>query len=85
VGHGIWSVGSAGTFTERVVALILFTTPAGTPTGSPGFQAGWEVASATITMTDADHTTATIGGRWFDTDRQQYRTTCATRTAERFK
>jgi len=85
VGHGTWSVGAGGTFAERVVALIVFTTPPGTPAGSPGFQAGWEVAAATITMTDPDHYTASGGARFFDTERREYRSACTTRTAERFK
>ena len=85
VGHGTWSLASGGNFVERVVAMILFTTPPGTPPGSPGFQAGWEVATATITMSDADHYTTSTSARFFDTDRQEYRSACTTRTAERFK
>jgi hypothetical protein len=85
VGHGTWTHSHGGMFVERVVALILFTTSPGTPMGSPGFQAGWEVNTATITMTDADHFTSTGGAQFFDTNRQQYRSSCPTRTAERFK
>jgi hypothetical protein len=85
VGHGTWSVGPGGTVAERVVALIVFTTPAGTPAGSPGFQAGWEVAAATITMSGPDQYTASASARFFDTERQEYRAACTTRTAERFK
>jgi hypothetical protein len=84
VGHGIWSGGGA-TFTERVIGLLLFDTSPGTPPGSPGFLAGWQVLTATITMIDADRFTATGGAQFFDVNRGAYRSGCATRAAERFK
>ncbi len=83
-GHGTWTQTGEATFTERVVGLLLFETPPNPP-ASPGFLAGWQLITATITMTDADHFTATGGSQFFDINRQVYRSGCATRVAERFR
>ena len=48
--HGTWSHDGGLTYTGRVVTMIHFDTAPGTPPGSPGFQAGWMIATQTITL-----------------------------------
>lgn len=83
-GHGGWAHQGGLTFSQRIVALILFTTPANFP-ASPGFQAGWQIINHTVTLSDADHFTSAGGSQLFDLNRQPYRTGCSTAVGERFK
>ena len=66
-GHGAWTREARRTIAQRMVALILFDTPAnlpGTPgfnpslPVSPGFFAGWHTVTHTVRLTDADHVTS---------------------------
>jgi hypothetical protein len=65
IGHGTWSQATGATLADRTVTLILFDTPANTPPGSPGFQAGSEVTSHTITLS-GDTFTATGTAQFFN-------------------
>jgi hypothetical protein len=84
-GHGIWSSSGGLTYTGRVVTMIQFDTEPNTPPGSPGFQAGWQVATQTITLSGPDNFTMTGSSQFFNLNREIYRTGCASRVGERFK
>ena len=84
-GHGSWASTGGLTASGRLVAMILFDTAPGTPPGSPGFQAGWLIATHRITLSGPDSFTATNTVQFFDLARTVYRNACATRIGERFK
>jgi hypothetical protein len=84
-GHGTWAATGGPGFNSRLVAMILFETAPNTPPGSPGFQAGWLVATHTITMSGPDNFTATASVQFANLTRSVYRSACATRVGERFK
>jgi hypothetical protein len=83
-GHGLWA-GDGPTYTGRVVTMVQFETAPNTPPGSPGFQAGWQIATQTITLTGPDSFTMTGSSQFFNANREVYRTGCASRVGERFK
>jgi hypothetical protein len=84
-GHGIWSHDGGLTYAVRVVAMVQFDTPANTPPGSPGFQAGWQIATQTIRLSGPDSFTMTGISQFFNSNREVYRTGCASRVGERLK
>lgn len=84
-GHGTWGATGGSSYTGRLVAMILFDTAPNTPPGSPGFQAGWLVATHTVTQSGPDNFTATAAVQFFNLARNVYRNACATRVGERFK
>ncbi len=93
-GHGTWTQRTRRTIAQRMVALILFDTPAnlpGTPgfdpskPVSPGFFAGWQTVTHTIRFTDADHLTSAGTNEFFKANGDSYRTGCSTAVAERFE
>ena len=84
-GHGIWRHDGGQSYAVRWVAMIQFDTPAGTPPGSPGFLAGWQVATNAIVLSGSDSFTSTGVSEFVDLSGQVYRVACASRVAERFK
>src|SRR3954471_23853213 len=65
-GHGAWTREGRHTFLQRMIALIVFDTPAnlpGTPgfnpslPVSPGFRAGWQTVTHPLRLVDGDHAT----------------------------
>jgi len=93
-GHGTWSREGGHTFLQRMIALIVFDTPAnlpGTPgfdparPVSPGFFAGWQTVTHTLTLSDADHATSAGTNEFYKMDGTLYRTGCSTATAQRFE
>ena len=84
IGHGTWRQ-AGGSFVDQTVTMLLFDTPANTPPGSPGFQAGWEVTSHTYTLSGPDSFSATGTAQFFDLNRQAYRSACTTRSGERVR
>jgi hypothetical protein len=84
-GHGVWRPDGGQTYAARVVTMVTFESAPGTPPGSPGFQAGWQIATQTITLTGPDHFTMTGRSEFFNTSREVYRVGCASRVGERFK
>ena len=93
-GHGSWSREGRHTFNQRMIALIVFDTPAnlpGTPgfnpslPVSPGFFAGWQTVTHTLTLTDGDHATSSGTNEFYKSDGTLYRTGCSTATALRFE
>jgi hypothetical protein len=77
IGHGKWAHDGGLTFSERTVAMILFN--------GGIYQAGWQVTTRTLTMSDADHYTSSGAAQFYDVNRQQYRAACATSVGERFQ
>lgn len=92
-GHGTWAKGDGQTYQQDMVGMFLFDTQPnlpGTPTFdptkpvSPGFFAGWQTISHTVTLADADHFSSEGTSTFYKTDRTVYRTGCSTATGERF-
>ena len=93
-GHGVWTREREHTFGQSMVALILFDTPPnlpGTPgfdpskPVSPGFSAGWQTVTHTVTPTDADHLTSAGTNAFFKLTGELYRTGCSTAIGQRFE
>jgi hypothetical protein len=93
-GHGAWTREGRHTFLQRMIALILFDTPAnlpGTPgfnpslPVSPGFFAGWQTVTHTLKLTDGDHATSSGTNEFYRADGTLYRTGCSTAVAHRFE
>ena len=93
-GHGAWTRKGRHTFLQRMIALILFDTPAnlpGTPgfnpalPVSPGFFAGWQTVTHTLRLIDGDHATSAGTNEFYKSDGTLYRTGCSTATATRFE
>ena len=66
-GHGSWRRIGRKSYSQEMIALVVFDTAAnlpGTPTFdptrpvTPGFQAGWQTVSHTVTFSDAAHGTS---------------------------
>lgn len=93
-GHGIWTHEGTHTFLQRMIALILFDTPAnlpGTPgfspslPVSPGFFAGWQTVTHTVRLSDGDHAASAGTNEFYKSDGTLYRTGCSTATLQRFE
>jgi hypothetical protein len=93
-GHGSWTREGRHTFLQRMIALILFDTPAnlpGTPgfnpslPVSPGFFAGWQTVTHTLKLTDGDHAISAGTNAFYKSDGTLYRTGCSTAVDQRFE
>jgi hypothetical protein len=93
-GHGTWTHLRGRQYLQRMVAMVLFDSPAnlpGTPgfdptkPVSPGFQAGWQTVTHTIRMIDADNIESSGTNEFFDSLAQTYRTGCSTAVGRRFE
>jgi len=82
-GHGTWSQQGRQTYLQRMIALILFDTPAGPV--SPGFFAGWQEVTHTIELIDASHFTSAGTNEFHRADGTVYRTGCSTAVGLRFE
>jgi hypothetical protein len=91
-GHGAWEKIGRHTYSQEMIALITFDTPAnlpGTPTFdpsrpvTPGFQTGWQTVSHTIAFSDANHATSSGTNAFYTAAGVQYRTGCSTAVIER--
>jgi hypothetical protein len=83
-GHGTWTRLGAGTFRQRMVAQILFTTSPNPPV-SPGFETGWQIIDHTVTLSDPDHATSAGGAEFYRSNGELYRSTCSTAVLQRFE
>jgi hypothetical protein len=83
-GHGNWTQEQARTYSQTMVALILFDTPPNLPI-SPGFFAGWQTVTHSVDLTDADHFTSAGTNAFYKFDGTLYRTGCSTSVGRRFK
>jgi hypothetical protein len=93
-GHGAWTHQPENTYAQSMIGLVLFDTPAnlpGTPGFdpslpiSPGFFAGWQTITHTVTPTDADHFTSAGTTAFYTLTGEQYRTGCSTAVGQRFE
>ncbi|MEP7308073.1 MAG: hypothetical protein ABJA98_21435 [Acidobacteriota bacterium] len=93
-GHGTWTRHGKRTYAQDFVALLLFDTPAnlpGTPTFdpslpiSPGFFAGWQTVTHTVTLNGTDHLTSAGTNAFYNINGDLYSTGCSTAVAQRFK
>ena len=93
-GHGSWARLPGGRYEQRMIALLLFDTPANLP-GTPGFDpaspvtpgffAGWQTLSHTARMIDEDHSESEGTNAFYKTDGTLYRTGCSSAVGQRFK
>ncbi|MEP6592701.1 MAG: hypothetical protein ABJC51_03370 [Acidobacteriota bacterium] len=83
-GHGNWKAEGRRNYTQRMVNLINFDTPA-TPPSSPGFFAGWSTVTHTHELIDADHATSSGTNEFYKADGTLYRTGCSTSVSTRFE
>jgi len=84
-GHGAWLHDGGLTYAVRWVSMIQFDTAPNTPPGSPGFQAGWQVATNTVVLSGSDTFTSTGVSEFFNLAGELYRVGCASRIGERFE
>jgi hypothetical protein len=92
-GHGAWEPIARHTYSQQMIALVNFDTPANLPgvrgfnpalPVSPGFFAGWSTVTHTITLVDADHLTSSGTNQFFKANGDLYRSGCSTAVAQRF-
>jgi hypothetical protein len=81
-GHGTWTHKAGGTYDQRFVAMINFTTA---PGPGPGFEAGWIVVHHTVEVIDADHIESAGGNSFHRLNGEVYRTGCSTAMGTRFE
>lgn len=93
IGHGVWTHQGANTYSQKVIALLMFDTPPnlpGTPTFdpsqpvSPGFFAGWQTITHTVTA-NGDTASSSGTNAFYRADGTVYRTGCSTAVAQRFQ
>lgn len=91
-GHGVWTRGSRRTYSQQMIALLLFSTPPNLPSTpgfdpskpvSPGFSAGWMTVEHTVRLADKAHLSSSGTNAFYDLDGQVYRTGCSTAVGER--
>lgn len=90
-GHGTWERKPGGTYEQRFAALIAFTTAPGPVFGlppgpmGPGFEAGWQTVTQTVTLVDRDHLESVGTNAFYRTDGTLYRSGCSTASGTRFE
>jgi hypothetical protein len=84
IGLGVWSRSSWNTYSVKSVAFIFYTT-APAPPVSPGFTAGTQTITQTITLLNRDEWTANATIQFADATGTVYRNGCAVATAVRFQ
>lgn len=82
-GHGTWRQTGVGTFRQRTINLVRFTTDPQPP--APGFQAGWQVIDQSVTLVDKDHFSSEGGVMFYDAQGDLYRSGCSTAEGVRFR
>jgi hypothetical protein len=92
-GHGTWGQQEDGTYSQKMIALILFDSAPnlpGTPTFdpskpvSPGFSAGWQTITHTLRLS-GDQFASSGTNAFYKSDGSVYRTGCSTATGHRFE
>jgi hypothetical protein len=92
-GHGTWAHQPGHTFSQEMIALILFTTNPNLPGApgfdpgkpvSPGFFAGSARVSHTIRMTGPDQIESSGPNGFYKSNGELYRSGCSTATGQRF-
>ena len=93
-GSGNWAREEDQTFSQRLVALMNFDTPANLP-GTPGFDptlpvtpaffAGWSTVTHTVTLVNADRGRSSGTNTFFKADGTPYASGCSTSVLTRFE
>lgn len=84
-GQGVWSYQGHRSYGARSVAFINYTTPPNPATHNPGFEAGEQAITQTITFTDgSDQWSAVAAIVFTNTTGAAYRQGCAVANAQRF-
>ena len=93
-GSGNWAPAEDHTYSQRLVALMNFDTPANLP-GTPGFDptlpvspaffAGWSTVTQTVTLTNADRARSSGTNTFFKADGTPYASGCSTAVLTRFE
>jgi hypothetical protein len=84
-GQGVWDYKGQGTYGARSVAFINYTTPPNPATHNPGFEAGEQTITQTITFQNGSNGwTSTAAIEFSDTTGTVYRQGCAVASAQRF-
>jgi hypothetical protein len=93
-GHGNWEFEGHRTYSQRMINLINFDTPANLP-GTPGFNpalpvtpgffAGWSIVTHTLEVTDQNNVTSSGTNEFYKMDGTLYRSGCSTAVATRFE
>ena len=93
-GSGNWALEEDHTYSQRLVALMNFDTPANLP-GTPGFDptlpvspaffAGWSTVTQTVTLTNADRARSSGTNMFFKADGTPYASGCSTAVLTRFE
>lgn len=91
--HITWTHEGAGTYVQRILALILFDTSPNLPGPgfnpalpvSPGFSTGWQTVTHTLELINADEWRSSGTNAFYNVAGQLYRSGCSTATAQRFQ
>jgi hypothetical protein len=84
-GQGAWSSTGQSTYSATSLALIKYTTQPNQKTHNPGFEAGQQTISQSITFNaDTGHWNSTASVTFADTTGNVYRQGCATASAAPF-
>jgi hypothetical protein len=93
-GHGRWSRQHGRTYLQQMINLIMFDTAPnrpGTPTYdpnlpiTPGFLAGWQTVTHTITISDSGDLVSSGTNAFYKSNGDVYRTGCSSAVAHRFE
>jgi hypothetical protein len=84
-GQGVWDYKGRGAYGARTVAFINYTTLPNPAAHNPGFEAGEQTITQTITFRNgSDEWTSTAAIEFSDTTGTVYRQGCAVASAQRF-
>ena len=92
-GHGAWTYLGAGTYSQKMIALVAFETQPNLPGTtafdptkpvSPGFFAGWQTVTHTIQF-NGNELVSSGTNTFHKSDGTLYRTGCSTAVAQRFE
>jgi len=84
-GQGMWSSAGQSMYTAKSIALIKYTTQPNQKKHNPGFKAGQQTISQSITFNDqSGQWSSTASVTFADTNGNVYRQGCATATASPF-
>lgn len=92
-GHGTWTPAPGHTYSQEMIALVLFTTAPNLPGApgfdpskpvSPGFFAGSARVSHTVRLTGADQLESIGTNGFYKATGELYRSGCSTATGQRF-
>jgi hypothetical protein len=85
IDQGTWTYENGSTYKAKDIAFLFFTS-APAPPSNPGFQAGSQILSQTITLNEnTDEFTSKATTEFFDVDGKSYRQGCATAAGKRLE